>query len=583
MEIKLEEILNKLDIGILIINKDNVIIYANQKIKEFLGIEPVLGIFCYSLFYGYKEPCINCVKNFLSPENPKLKFILSLKRGNFLLEYIYLTEEELLILIRDISKELYYENSYFILLENLPLLVVFIKKNKIAYINKFLEKALGYSKQELIGKNFFEVLVSMDEKFGLENKFNKILMEEKEEEFTVTLINKEGQNRSYLGKSFVLTDVTNEKIVVFTGIDLSKFIEFKERLDTLHKTHSFGSFLRSLVHDFNNVLQQVNEYLKEIEREINNPQKIKKSITLIEKTLFSWIDLNKLLLDYTKEFKEIEAKRIEMVSFLKNNLELFQLIAGSNVYIQLDLNYLSSVWVPGDESFWRYIFLNFISNARDAIENTGFIYIILRTKTEGPQKYLVIFIKDTGCGIPEEYINKIFEPFFTTKEKSSGLGLFLVKNHIYNIRGKIEVESELGKGTIFKLYIPVVEFKKVEKERKRPEEIYIVLIEDDDGIRKNLEEILKAEGFNVIAFSCGKELEENLPKIEKADLLIADFHLPDIKGGEVYQRLKRKFPHLDVIFLTGDIFGLAELPSNRVILKPFKVEDLIFRIKELLQ
>ncbi len=583
MKIKLEEILNKLDVGILIVNKDNIVIYANQKAKDFLGIDPITNLFCYFLFYNYQEPCKNCIKNFLSPESPKFDITISLGESHFLLEYVYLTKEEVLILIKDISKEFYYKSSYFTLLESLPLSIFFLKKGKIIFMNKFVEKVLEYSKQELLGKSFFEVLVSPDEKFGLENKFNKILIEEKEDQFTVTLINKEGKNRFYLGKSFVLRDRDGEKIIVFTGIDLSEFIELKERLDTLHKTHSFGSFLRSLVHDFNNVLHQVNEYLKQISKELDNPQKIKKSITLIEKTLFSWIDLNKLLLDYTKEFKEIEEKRIEMVNFLKNNLELFQLIAGSKVFIQLEFNYLSSVWIPGDESFWRYIILNFISNARDAIEKEGLISIILRTKTEGLKKYLIMYIKDTGCGIPEEYINKIFEPFFTTKEKSSGLGLFLVKNHIYNIGGKIEVESKLGKGTTFKLYIPVVEFKKLEKEKRKPEEIYIVIIEDDDEIRKNIEEILKTEGFNVYAFSCGKELEENLPEIEKADLLIADFHLSDIRGGEAYQRLKKKFPSIDVIFLTGDIFSLAELPSNRVILKPFNVGDLIFRIKELLQ
>ncbi|PMP97536.1 MAG: hypothetical protein C0169_02760, partial [Thermodesulfobacterium geofontis] len=412
---------------------------------------------------------------------------------------------------------------------------------------------------------------------------NEVLVGEKEEEIMLNLINKEGKSKTYLGKCFAMKDIDEEKILVITGMDVTEFLDLRQRLDSIHKTQSFGSFLRSMVHDFNNILQQVRNYLKDVEKNLNNPQKIKKYLNLTEKTLSSWIDLNKLLLDYTKEFREIEEKRTEIISFMKNNLELFQLIAGSHIFIQLDFNYLSSAWVPGDESFWRYIFLNFISNAKDAIEGEGTISLILRTKTEEGKKYLLVFIKDTGCGIPEEYLDKIFQPFFTTKEKSSGLGLFLVKSHINNIGGKIEVESEVGKGTIFKVYVPLVEVKKIEKEKKKPEETYIILVEDEEETRKNLKEILETEGYKVYVFSSGKEVKENLSEIERADLLISDLHLPDIKGGELYQILKQKFPNIDVIFLTGDIFGLAELPSNRVILKPFSINDLFLKIKELLQ
>lgn len=408
-------------------------------------------------------------------------------------------------------------------------------------------------------------------------------MEEREEEIMLTLINREGKSKNYLGRCFPIKDLDGEKLLVVTGIDITELLDLKQSLDSLHKTQSFGSFLRSLVHDFNNVLQQVKDYLRDIEKSLDNPQKIKRYLNLTEKTLSSWIDLNKLLLDYTKEFREIEAKRTEIIGFLKNNLELFQLIAGSHIFIQLDFNYLSSAWVPGDDSFWRYIFLNFISNAKDAIEDEGTISFIFRTKTENGKKYLNIFIKDTGCGIPEEYLDKIFQPFFTTKEKSSGLGLFLVKNHITNVGGKIEVESKVGKGTTFKITVPLLEVKKIEKEKKKPEEIYIVLVEDEEEIRENLKRILEEEGYNVYAFSSGSEVKENLDKIEKADLLISDFHLPDIRGGELYQILKQKFPNIDVIFLTGDIFGLAELPTNRVILKPFSINDLFSKIKELLQ
>ena len=583
MEIRFDEILNRLDTGVLIVDKNYYIIYANKKAKEIFNLDLSSPITCYSLFYQYSDPCVSCVKEYLTPEKPEVKLSFSLGKKLYLIEYSYFSEDKIMILIRDVDEESYYKNSYFRLLETLPFLIIFIKKGKIKYLNSFSEKNLGYTKQELFDKTFTELIISPEERFNIEKTFNEVLAEEKEEEILINLVNREGKSKTYLGKCFAINDIDKEKILIIAGIDVTEFLDLRQRLDSIHKTQSFGSFLRSMVHDFNNILQQVGEYLKDIKENINNPQKISKYLNLTEKTLSSWIDLNKLLLDYTKEFREIEKKRTEIIGFMKNNLELFQLIAGSHIFIQLDFNYLSSAWVPGDESFWRYIFLNFISNAKDAIEGEGTISLIFRTKIEDGGKYLLIFIKDTGCGIPEEYIDKIFQPYFTTKEKSSGLGLFLVRSHINNIGGKIEVESEVDKGTVFKLYVPLVEVKKVEKERKRPEETYIVLVEDEEEIRKNLKEILEREGYKVYAFSSGKEVKENLEKIEKADLLISDLHLPDIKGGELYQILKQKFLNIDVIFLTGDIFGLAELPSNRVILKPFSINDLFLKIKELLQ
>ena len=583
MEIRFDEILDRLDIGVLIIDKNYFIIYANKKAKDIFDVDLNLNPLCYSLFYQYSDPCPKCVKEYLTPKTPKIRLTRFLGKELFLIECCYFSEDKTLVFLKNVSDEFYYKGSFLNLLERLPVSVFFIKKGKIKYLNTLCEKNLGYTQQELLDKNFIEMLISPEDRFGIEKIFNKVLVEEKEEQCMLPLINKEGESRTHLGKCFIMKDIDKEKILVVASIDITEFLELKQRLDSIHRTQSFGNFLRSLVHDFNNVLQQVKEYLKDIEKNLYNPQKIKKYLTLTEKTLSSWIDLNKLLLDYTKEFKEIEAKKIEIIGFLKDNLELFQLIAGSHIFIQLDFDYLSSAWIPGDESFWRYIFLNFISNAKDAIEEEGTISILFRTRTEEGKKYLVIFIKDTGCGIPEEHLDKIFQPFFTTKEKSSGLGLFLVKSHINNIGGKIEVESKVGKGTTFRLYVPLVEFKKVEKERKKPEETYIVLVEDEEDIRKNLEEILKAEGYKIYAFSCGKEVKENIHMIERADLLISDLHLPDIKGGELYQILKQKFPNIDVIFLTGDIFGLADLPSNRVILKPFNIKDLFLKIKELLQ
>ncbi len=584
MDLIEKKVLDNLNIGILLIDNNFEIQYTNKKAKEIFKKNFGVRETCYSLIFDSDQPCANCLKKYLSKEKPKIVSNLSILGNLYIVEYNYLNKNEFLILFKEIEDHEYYKKSFFELLDKLPVLIIFLKKGKIKNVNKATEELLNYKKDELLGKNFIDLLAYSEDKIKFEKWFRDILIKENET-CNFLILTKENKTKSILGRAFLLEDIDKEKIFVITGIDVSDIIELKKKAEELYKNQTFSDFLKSLIHDFNNILQITNKYIKNIENNLENPEEIKKYVLLAEKTLDSWIDLNKLLLDYTKEVKETISSKIEVISFLKNNLELFQIIAGPKINIQLDFDYLISVWISGDESFWRYIFLNFINNAKDAMEGEGEIEIKLRSQVESDKtQYLVIYIRDTGCGIPEENLDKIFQPYFTTKEKNSGLGLFLIKNHIENIGGKIEVESQIGKGTVFKVYIPILKIKKIGNKRiRKPEEISIILIEDEEAIRNSLEEFLKLEGYKVYSFSNFKEFKDKMEKIKKVDLLISDFHLPDIEGPSFYRFLKEKFPDLKVIFLTGDILTLAELPSYRMLLKPFKLEEILLKIKEVLQ
>jgi CheY-like chemotaxis protein len=382
---------------------------------------------------------------------------------------------------------------------------------------------------------------------------------------------------------FYKVELTPQKIfILMVGKDTGELTELRTKIEELEKNQRFSEFLRSLVHDFNNILQNTLKYLKNIEENVDKPEEVKRYKFLAEKTLKSWIDLNRLLIDYTKGIRDVLSSQLEMVSFLKNNLDIFQIIAGPKIQIQLSLGSLVNVFVPGEETFWRYIFLNFISNAKDAIEDEGKIEIALSLKTL-EKKYLIIKIKDNGCGIPEENLEKIFMPFFTTKKESSGLGLFLVKNHITSLGGKLEVESKVNLGTTFKIWVPALSVTLLSPLKKSEiKKLKIILLEDEPEILASMQEILEGEGHQVWAFSKYEELEKNLDKISSPDLLITDYHMPGIKGFEVYQNLKQKFPDLKVLFLTGDLLSLAELPSFKLLLKPFTVEQLLAKIEEVM-
>ncbi|QER42427.1 response regulator [Thermodesulfobacterium sp. TA1] len=463
--------------------------------------------------------------------------------------------------------------------QDLGLYVLALSQDKVVYLNKVAEEKLGYPKEEVLGKGISFLLFSSPE---LLSELKTNLLKKHKFKTMVKFLNQQGKIINLEAHFYKLDLDQEESIVLMIGKDTEELVEIKEKVENLYKNQSFTEFLRSLVHDFNNILQNTLKYLKSIEENIDKPEEVKRYKFLAEKTLKSWIDLNRLLIDYTKGIKDIVSSQVEMVSFLKNNLDIFQIIAGPKIQVQLSLGCLSKVFVPGEETFWRYIFLNFISNAKEAIKDEGTIEISLSLKTID-KRYLVIKIRDTGCGIPEENLEKIFQPFFTTKKESSGLGLFLVKNHIVSLGGKIEVESKVNLGTTFKVFVPVLSAnlltpsKKVETKRLR-----IILLEDEPEVRASLQEILEREGHQVWAFPNYEELEQKLDEVYSPDLLITDYYMPGIKGFEVYQILKQRFPELKVLFLTGDLLNLAELPNFNLLLKPFTAEELLSKLKEIM-
>lgn len=461
-------------------------------------------------------------------------------------------------------------------LEESPFYFFVVVDGKISDVNLFTQQRLGYSKEELVGREFIDLIGSEHEK--ILEIIKKPYFREKE---TLRFKLYDVKNQVIEIEGTFLIFSLDKKAVIIIGKDLREVLELRKRIESFYRQQSFVEFLRSLIHDFNNILQVSSNYLKKIKENADNSSEVKRYSMLAEKTLASWIDLNKILLEYTKEIRELKQAQTELVSFLKNNLEIFQVIAGSEISIRLNFGNIKKVLIPGEETFWRYIFLNFISNAKDAIQGEGYIDIFLSVTREKGNKYLVVFISDTGCGIPEEIIDKIFLPFFTTKKQGSGLGLFLVKNHIESLGGKIEVESQVKKGTTFKIYVPILSLV-LTKPLEPKIQLNILLLEDDDEQRQNLKDILEKEGYQIFAFKSFKELEENLEKISHLDLLIVDYHLPEFSGEEIYKKLKEKFPHLEVLYLTGDIFKLAELPIKNVLIKPFSVEQLLCKVKELM-
>lgn len=497
---------------------------------------------------------------------------------------IKVDEEHLLLFFQELRKDRPFSGFLFELIEDLPILIFFIKEEKIFYINKACEKYLGYSRDELIGKSMLkDIIWDLDRpKAALHCK--RVKNGYKEEGVIFAIKDKHGRIRNFLWNCFLTQDWEGEPVTVAIASDISEYLELSQKIERMYKTQTFSEFLRGLVHDFNNILNTVLNYIHQLRTTpLTRMEDILRSI---EKIIYSWIDINRIILDYSKETKELRYKKIDMVSFLKENLEVFQLILGEKISLYIDFGYYKNLYTYGDSAFWRYIFLNLLSNAKDAMQGEGSIYISLGLYEDkvNNKKYLKIAIKDTGPGIPEEILPYIFEPFYTTKDKGSGLGLFLVKHHVKTLEGFIEVESKVGEGTIFYLYLPLFVEKpllSVPKEEALKDKV-LLLVEDEEDIRESLKEILEERGMKVYAFSRAETLLEKIASLERPHLLMVDLNLPGMDGRELVTHIKNIYPALKILYLTGDVFILSEVPEERVLLKPFKIEEVIEKVSSLL-
>jgi len=254
------------------------------------------------------------------------------------------------------------------------------------------------------------------------------------------------------------------------------------------------------------------------------------------------------------------------------------------------------------------VIMNFIMNARDAMPKGGIITISTdyRTITRGmrefpayivPGKYIQLNVADTGVGIPERLLNKIFEPFFTTKDrdKGTGLGLAMTYGVIKDHKGYITVQSQLGMGSTFSVYLPVYEesvpvvtgdFRKMQASRFGGNETLLV-IDDDILILEGVRESLSAHGYNVIATdSPTNAIDIFRIKHDQISLVITDMAMPNINGQDVINRMKRIYPSINILAISGNTRYVMNQDDIKEVVgfvqKPFDPDHLVSLVRRVL-
>jgi len=384
--------------------------------------------------------------------------------------------------------------------------------------------------------------------------------------------------------------------------DISEHKKLTAQLQHAERMEAIGTLAGGIAHDFNNLMMgiQGNVTLMLLGTD-QNSQNFKKLIS-IEKMIQSGSRLTRHLLGYARK-GQYEIRPIDLNILVRETAETFGRTR-REVHIHEKLN-ASPCAIKADHSQIEQVLMNIYINAADAMPGGGDLYLETDNVTHAmmqnrpyapkPGRYIRLQITDTGTGIPDGTIERIFDPFFTTKEMGRGTGLGLasaygiVKAH----GGYIDVHSKIGYGTTFTIYLIASEIGAQEQATK-PEEIVkgrgkILLVDDEEIVTAVASEMLSEAGYSVISTTSSQDaLQIYQQKSSEISLVILDMIMPDLGGGDLFDKIKEINPQARVLLssgysLDGQASEIMARGCDGFIQKPFNLEQITHKITEIVQ
>ncbi|MCT4558087.1 MAG: ATP-binding protein [Pelagimonas sp.] len=380
--------------------------------------------------------------------------------------------------------------------------------------------------------------------------------------------------------------------------------ELQYRLAASQRLEAIGHLTGGVAHDFNNLLAIVLGNLELLQDEITSERQKELLQPTIEATLRG-ASLTKSMLSFARR-APLDPVIVDMNKLVRDTKNWTSRTLPTNMVIETSL--LAGLWsVQADPGATENALINLILNARDAMPNGGDLtietanvrideaYIDSRQEELEPGRYVMVAVSDTGVGIDQDTLENIFVPFFTTKEtgRGSGLGLSMVQGFMRQSGGTIQVYSEPGVGTTFKLYFPATDAPPDPAMTAQPAplssgEKRILLSEDEDDVRTVLTAMLGAAGYHVVSAASGDAAIEIFETDRNFDLLLTDIVMPgQLQGTGLAKAIRAKAPELPVIFMSGyaaeaTVHGNGLRPSDIRLMKPVMRRDLLEAVTTML-
>ncbi|MFO0761234.1 MAG: response regulator [Byssovorax sp.] len=386
---------------------------------------------------------------------------------------------------------------------------------------------------------------------------------------------------------------------------LSQRRELEQQLFQAQKMEAIGRLAGGVAHDFNNLLAVILSCTEFIMDEVGEGDALWPDVVDIRQAGQRAASLTRQLLAFSRK-QVLRPEQMSLNDLVTDTGKLLRRIIGEDVRIVTDLDPALGD-VMADRGQLEQVLLNLAVNARDAMPKGG--SVIVRTAnlevdaalgariggvTPGP--YVELSMSDTGTGMSEATLARVFEPFFTTKEKGkgTGLGLATVFGIVKQSQGGVSVESVLGRGTTFRIYLPRRDgpagplSAKKEAARPKPGTETILLVEDDERLRSVIRRMLIKQGYRVLEAADGSAALAACERDKEViDLIITDLVVPGFDGITVAAELQAIAPRIRVLYMSGYTEHLALervslVPGSNFLQKPFSVDDLLSLVRKAL-
>ena len=481
--------------------------------------------------------------------------------------------------------------------------IVFITdvKGNFEFISRQVEKVIHYDPQNMIGRNIREFLTSDSLSF-FEKNFRRQLQDKAFHPYEVWF---KSSNEKHVPIEINASPLFGSKgeIIGVEGVarDMSEHKSLEKELIQAQKMEAIGTLAGGIAHDFNNIIQGVLGFTELLLMNKAEDDTDYEELTQIKKQAINGSKLTRQLLTFSRK-AESQLQPVNLNTLIRKFRGVLARTIPRMIDIEFQLtNNLKTV--NADPGQIEQIIMNLTINARDAMPDGG--KLVFKTENlslrdfpgVAPGEYILLSVSDSGTGMDRDTLVHIFEPFYTTKEagKGTGLGLAVVHGIVKSHNGYIHCESSFGKGTTFKIYLPVLD---VEEETGVAKEIdqkkivggteNILLVDDEEVILDFAERIMKQYGYNIITAKSGEaaiiEVEKRKSVGKSAfDLVILDLNMPGMGGYKCLEQLVKMDPDIKVLVASGySEFQKEDIRKAGVrgfLAKPYGIKQLLKTVR----
>jgi PAS domain S-box-containing protein len=509
-------------------------------------------------------------------------------------------------IVKDISERKQIEREHVLLwraIEQASELIIVTKNdNSIEYVNPAIEKVMGFSEEEVLGKSVKKIFRIQDKSF-----FARLKQISQGCDLYVDNVTAMKKNGHGCKLEISVSPVRDEKGTIFRYVyivrDITQEEKIRERLRRAEKMEALGTLAGGIAHDFNNLLSSIIGYTDLSMDDVSKNSLLHSNLQEVLRAARSGKDLVKQILSFSRQDEE-EKKAVRLSRVVKETLKFLRPAIPTNVKIRQNLESDSAVMANPVQI--QQVIINLCNNAVQAMsEKGGILQVNLRDIesdedfrlshpeiTPGP--FIRLTVSDTGHGIKDSIMESIFDPFFTTKEKNvgTGLGLAVVHGIVRSLGGNIFVYSKPRKGTTFQVFLPRIKSPGASENHKKKSLIgknkFILFVDDEIQIVRLAEQLLKRRGYKVSGWTnAQKALEVFQAAPENFNLAIVDMSMPKVTGDELAKRIKEIRPDIPIILCTGINAHVGDKKASysgieQVITKPWLNREFVKAVRRAL-